>query len=341
MSDRRSGDVLGINNERLAAKVEQIRTEQMERVRRRLGSAVPAHVLSEAWLTDVSAAIREEELERVWQHPDYPEMARRFAALGAPRTADNELVNHALRDSARLVAGIWALYLHAGGGLTHSRLDALLDVAGSGGRARSYAMITYMRFLGYIEPCEAAVDGRERRYQPTDRMRGAFRRYFADQLEIGRMLEPRVQSMLERMHDPAAFDPFMAVLGEGLLISALLHRLNTGPSLNVFSGRRSGMVILWELLLMAPSGEVWPTREAFPYTVAELARRCAVSRTHVLRTLREAEAVGMLALEGEGRIRIPDMLRVEVNSFVALSLICLNACALGVTDPADGAAGSG
>ena len=339
MRGRRSGDVLGINNARLAAKVEQVRTEQMERVRRRLGSAVPAHVLSEAWLTDVSAAIREEELERVWSHPDYPEMARRFAALGAPRTADNAMVNHALRDSARLVAGIWALYLHAGGGLTHSRLDALLDVAGSGGRARSAAMIAYMRFLGYIEPA-AAADGRERRYQPTDRMRGAFRRYFADQLEVGRMLEPRVQRMLARMDDAAAFDAFMAVLGEGLLITALLHRLNTGPSLSVFSGRRSGMVILWELLLMAPAGEVWPTRETFPYTVAELARRCGVSRTHVLRTLRETEAVGMLALEGEGRIRILDMLHVEVNSFVALSLICLNACALWVTDPAGAAAGS-
>lgn len=324
---------MGINNERLAANVEKIRADQMHRVHLRMGSATPAHVLSEDMLERFAEGIREEEILKVWMHPAYGDMARGFARIGCPTKTDNDIIAHALHDNARQAAGIWALYLHASGGLTPSRLAALWEVSGRNGRARAHAMIAYMRFLGYVEPDDASEDGRERRYRPTERMRGAFQRYFVEQLEIGETLVPAVRETITRMDDPAVFDVFMRVLGEGLIIAALLHRLSRGgPSLDVFSKRRSGMVILWALMLSAPDGEEWPTRETFPIVIADLARRCGVSRTHVQRALREAEAAGMVALEGEGRIRIRGALRMEVNTFTALTLIAMNGAAMYVQE---------
>lgn len=332
------GGVLGVNNERLRGRIEIIRTQQLERLRTRAGGMVGAHVLTDERFEWVAEAMREEHILAIWADPAYPEMARRFAEIGAPKNRDNAIVHHALLDLGRLAAGIWALYLHSGGGLTHTRLAALWELSGGGGsRARAHAMIAYMRFLGYIEPDAPAADGRERRYRPTRRMRDSFSQYFGEQLEVVAMIRPEIRRVIDRLHDDAVFDAFMALLGEGMLIVSLIYNVSASADLNVFSGRRSGMVILWEIVLMAGPVEDWPNSAPFAFTVAELARRSNVSRTHVLRALRAAEADDMLDLSREGSLRIRSKLRIEVNTFIALSLICLGACAMGLE--ADMAAG--
>lgn len=318
---------MAISDEVLAATLEVIRREQIDRVRRRLGSTTPAHVLSEAQLQDTAHHIREAEIARVCGHPAFSRVGRAIAQAGLPEAADNGVAIHALRDVGKLAAATWALYLHVTpGGLTHARFDAFCEVSGHGSKAWSYALLTYLRFLGYIEPSAETGDLRERHYRPTDRMRQAFRGFVVSHLRAVAPIDADSGAYAARVEaDDAAFDAFMAELGVGSLVVGLLHRFNPGPTLDIFSRRRSGMVILWGLLLSAPPSDGWPPREAFPLSLAAMARKAGVSRMHLTRALRDGEQAGLLALDGAGSVQVTDLLRTEVNTFAALYVICLGA----------------
>lgn len=317
-----------VNDKALAAKLQKVRSTEVKRTRARFSQVVPEHAFSEETLVGIPRDINEEAVRRLCEHPEFPAMARRLAQQGAPDKADNGVIAHALRDGFRLMSGIWSLYLAATpGGLTFSRFDALHQVSGEGGRARTHGLITYLRFLGYIEPDDSGHDGRERRYRPTARMREAFRRYFTESLEAAVALYPEAAPMIALMEDEQAFDDFMVSTGEGLMIAGSLVRLHKGPSFNDFSRRKSGMVMLWTLLLSAPPSLEWPTRAPFPVSIADIARKAGVSRAHVQRLLRDCEANGMMALDGAGNVRVRRVMWLEINTYQALFVICMAACA--------------
>lgn len=318
---------MAVNDDLLAAKVEHVRSVQLLSARRRVAADLATHTLSDRMLTDIAAAISEDEVRRLCAHPSFPAVARALAGQESPQGHDAGLLGHAMRDANRMTSAILALYLDATpGGLTHARLDALTDLAGVGGRTRAHAVIAYMRFLGYIAPDPAARDGRERRYRPTARMREAFQRYFIDRLTILQPLAPEMAAAIPRLTRDEDFSAFMAVLGEGLVIMGMLHRLNTGPSLDVFSRRRSGLLTLWRLLLSAPPEERWPPEQRFRASAIDLARKGAVARSHVQRLLRDGIEAEMLEVDADGWVRVTPRLRVEVNTYVAILAIGLRYC---------------
>lgn len=318
---------MAVNDDRLAAKIEYVRSVQMQSARRRVAADLAAHSLSDRMLTDIAQAVREEEVRKLWSHPGFPDVARAMAGQEAPASAGSGLVGIAMRDANKMTSALLALYLDATpGGLTHARLDALSDLAGVGGRTRAHALLAYMRFLGYIEPDPTPRDGRERRYRPTTRMRDAFRRYFIDRLVILLPLTPEAGPIIDRLTQDEDFTAFMAILGEGLVIMGMLHRLNTGPSLDVFSRRRSGLLTLWRLLLSAPPEAEWPPRQRFRISAIDLARKGGVARSHIQRLLRDGAAAGLLEVDEEGWVRATPLLCSEVNTYVAILAIGLGHC---------------
>jgi hypothetical protein len=314
---------LTVNDRRLAARIAEVRGEQLERVRRRVGTAIPTHVISEEFLTAIAHDVREAEILRVLTDPAFPAVARTLAELGAG--GHGGMIDKALRDATRLVAASWALYLDATpGGLTHSRLTALWEASHTGGRTHAYAMLAWLRFLAYIEPAgESAEDGRARLYRPTERMRSAFRSYYAAQLRAMAPLHPEVLAVADGLEDPAVFARFVALSGEGLLAVTQLLRPDQPPAFNQFSRRRSGMVMLWTLLLSSPDRSAWPSAGTFPISVADLARRAGVSRMHQQRFLDDAVQAGMLARYPDGAVRVRSSMRREVNGFLAIMILCL------------------
>ncbi|MDQ0462346.1 AraC-like DNA-binding protein [Caulobacter ginsengisoli] len=322
-TERANDADLTVDDGRLAARIAQIRGEQLERVRRRLGTAIPTHVVSEETLTAIAHDVREAELLRVLNDPAYPGVARTLAELGSG--GGGGLIDKALRDVTRLVGAMWALYLDATpGGLTHSRLTALWEASHTGGRTHAYALLAWLQFLAYIEPAgEAPDDGRARLYRPTERMRSAFRAYFTAQLRAIAPLRPEAAQVADRIGDPQVFARFVALTGEGLLAATLLLRPQQPPPFNLISRRRSGLVMLWTLLLSAPQAGVWPPAGAFPVSVNDLARRSGVSRMHLQRLLDDTVRAGMLARGQDGTVRVRSGLRREVNSFLALLVVCL------------------
>jgi hypothetical protein len=65
-----------------------------------------------------------------------------------------------------------------------------------------------------------------------------------------------------------------------------------------FADRSAGMVMLFGLLLATQMGGSFVTDNPVAISIAELSRRLRVSRTQVLRLLRDAEEGGMLARVG-------------------------------------------
>lgn len=321
---------MSLKDERLARKIARVRDDELATARARFGATLSGYAFSEAGLRAFADDMNEAAIQAVWSKPGYPAVARRLAELGAPEAADKGVVAHALRDSFRVASAIAALYLDATpGGLTYSRLLALGALGGNGGHGRTHAVIAYMRFLGYIEPGAAGEDGRERPYRPTARMRSAFRRYFVEHLEAIAPLSAEAGALLRLIEaDEGQFDTFMARVGEGMIVIGMVGRDGPAePDISLFSERRSGLALLWRMLLSTPAGETWPSRDVFPLSIADLARRTGVSRSHVQRMIKDAEAVGMLEVDGAGGVRATSLLHQEVHSFLAMLVICFTGCA--------------
>ncbi|MDP2260744.1 MAG: hypothetical protein Q8J89_13620 [Caulobacter sp.] len=308
-----------------ASGVALVRAGQADTARRRLGARLPVHVLSERTMNDLVLVINDAELARVSALPQFQTTARGLAAYAAAEGERRDVIGRELRDVPRVICAILALYLDStAGGLTHSRLEAVSDLVGAGGRARAHALIAFMRFLGFIEPDPIAGDGRERRYRPLPRMREAFLRYVSDYLELVVPICPQATEVGDLLKTRERFEDFMAVTGESFLVGAMAYRAAfTEPSpMDLYSRRRSGMAMLWSLLLSAPDEVHWPPRDWIAINVTEIARRSGASRTHVQRMLRDSASAGHLVVDTERGVQVSDLLRHHVNAYLGVMIMC-------------------
>jgi hypothetical protein len=93
------------------------------------------------------------------------------------------------------------------------------------------------------------------------------------------------------------------------------------PGLALFAEHNAGMVILFNLMLSSTDG--FPPRAPVPSSIASLARRFGVSRTHVLRVLRAAEADKLIERTGEHYDRIvlrPHLVQDVLTMFATIYL---------------------
>lgn len=310
------------NDARLAGKIEQVRAEQKLRRETAARKDSPVHAVSDDMLLSLRDQLNEANFIRVQSHPDYRAVALAIAENEIP-VGDNPTMNHVLREVVRYVAAIWCVGLAAGpGGLTFSRFNALLETLQVGSRTFAWATFGYLRFIGYIEPAPASDDRRERRFQPTARLREGFRSRLAVCLRAIGPMDPAALAMGERLEtDDEVFAQVALQISDGLVAGWLVNTVTQEQTLAVLTGRRSGLSMLWSLVLAAPPGEEWPTAEPYRISIADLARRSGVSRPHFTRMLRDGAAAGMLALDGAGTVRLRQLLRDHINTLMALNII--------------------
>lgn len=259
-------------------------------------------------------------------HPQFAQ-TQRAATEGALAVYDAEpIMQGALRDVGRYVAGLMALHLHATGGLTLARLRAVCTEVGITGRGRAMAILMMLRMIGYVRQVERPGDARVKVYVPTPSMQAAFRARTRVDLEALAIMEPDLAPVLARFDAPDGFEAFARCAGQALLL-ALGERRPMKPGLNLFSARAAGVVILYYMMLGAEPGDGFPPSRPIRASINHLAKRFAVSRTHVLRLLREAEREGFLRRApeaGENFVVLTAPERIE-HHFAATLL------ALGVT----------
>lgn len=260
--------------------------------------------------------------------PGFSELARQIVEIWGPQPGLGGELSRLLRDLGRFAAGSWMIYLEATpGGLTLARLSDLLKTTTISGPGRARALMTYLRFIGYIEPSPVGGgDGRQRLHRTTPVMRGAFHERLRRELEVRAALDPAIPALLSRFDDEAAFNGFFVVLSEvSLAIMALAApRYN---ELDLFSERYAGMVVLCELLKGADPGDVFPPRGPLTFTVADVARRCETSRMQVLGMLKRARDKGFLLPTEDGREGFSEALLLNLEGLIAGTTDMLIGCA--------------
>ena len=238
-------------------------------------------------------------LEALRAHPRFLE-ATELSVRAALVLQDTSALNTPhLKDGGRFFAGLLALHLHATGGLTLASLREACAMTGITSRGRVLAILAGLRVIGFIEPALREGDARVQFYRPTAGMVEAFRARIGVELQGAALVSEVAARAAARFEDEAFFYALVTRIGEFLTLPSLLRDAVESP-ISIFSDRMAGTIILYALLAGGEPGDSFPPEGPVRMSIAGLASRFKVSRTHVLRLFRDAEKRGFLRRDPEG-----------------------------------------
>ncbi|MDB5471285.1 MAG: hypothetical protein JWR84_2845 [Caulobacter sp.] len=270
----------------------------------------------------VRALVSQANIDRLIAHPAFGEAARHTFEVWSPEPDDELAKSRALQDVGLFTAGLWAIQLHAGPwGLTHGSLAAVLSAWGFASRGRVGPTLAYLRFRGMIRPAPSA-DRRVSRYAPTEALRVQFAYWFRRELGACAIIIPEVGEMLARMDEPGMLDRLVAAY------SAIIYgsqRIDPGPppTLDVFSHRRRGLIILSQIMRAADDDGPFPSVRPVKLALSELGRRSAASRGQVQAVLRAGAEAGFLLPGEDGKTILSPLLLFHISHFLPMYWICL------------------
>jgi DNA-binding MarR family transcriptional regulator len=269
-----------------------------------------------------------EEIASFRAHPRFPEA---FTASIGDLVAfhrNNRVVSQVLNDRGRVVFGVLALYLHFSKDtdFTPSAMKALCSETGLCSPGRATAMLSLMRFAGYIASAPHALDRRSHVLVPSPSLLADHRRRLRGELVALAVVAPEGQVALERLDDQDFIAEMARVFGE--TFRAGLRMLNYAPELFPLADRNAGMVTLMSLLLAREPGDGIPPTRPVTVSISDLSKRFGVSRPHILKLLRDAEAAGFIRLDSaeSQRIAVLPSLSEGLQNFVAAVLLTLVHC---------------
>lgn len=247
-------------------------------------------------------------------HPRFREASLASARAAVALYQGNRFLNVVANDRGRFIVALLATALHHGlagpGGLTAARLKATCAETGLCSPGRARALLALMQWAGYLAPAEQG------RLVPTRRLVDMHRERIAPQLATAALVAPEAAPAADRIGEAAVLAGFCLAQCEAFV--AGFRFVEHAPALSVFVERNAGLLVLLSLKLVEV-GEM-PAATA---SVAALARRFHVSRPHVGRMLRDAEAAGLVRRTGES-VRMQPALLAALNCFHA-ALFRLNA----------------
>jgi DNA-binding MarR family transcriptional regulator len=244
------------------------------------------------------------------------------------------LLNWLMDDRGRLLFAYFALYFDASrdsadpsSGLTPTRMQTLVAELGICSPGRATAMLSLMRFSGYLALDTQVVDRRQRRLVATDKLRDLLRKRWC--LHFGAMapLFADGDAMVAALDD--------AAVTRGLII-AMAERFRAGfrfmthaPELGLFGERNAGLFVLMSLIISGEADDTMPPAGPVPMSMAALARRFRVSRPHVLKLIRDAADDGFIERVGQdgSRIVIRPRLAEATQVFFATMYLFFADCA--------------
>lgn len=257
--------------------------------------------------------------------PDFAAAMRASAAGLVNLYQGSHLLNWLMDDRGRLLFGYFALYLHAtrdpadpSSGLNPTRMRMLACDLGICSPGRALAMLSLMRFGGYLTPDTEVVDRRQRRLVATDKLINLLRERWRVHFTAMAPLFPDGAAMLAAVDD--------SEFTRGLIV-AMVERFRAGfrvtthaEDMGLFGERNAGILICSYLVAAGEADDTVPPTRPVPISIAALARRFAVSRPHVLKLLREAEAQGLIARRGDRVLFKPALTEGARNFFATMFL---------------------
>ncbi|MDI1344715.1 MAG: hypothetical protein PSV22_11525 [Pseudolabrys sp.] len=296
---------------------------------------------------------------RTWKNPATPEEIGALRAepgfAGAMRTSaasltemyqGGHLLNWLMDDRARLLFGYLTLYLHytrdpadPTSGLTPTRMKIMSAEQGICSSGRTTAMLSLMRFGGYLAP-DVSADGRQRRLVPTGKLLDMLQARWRVHFGAMAPLVPDGDAMMTALSEPD-FGPRL-VVGISKRFLAGFRFLTHAPDLGLFAERNAGMLILASLLTAGEPGDAMPPQRPVPISISALARRFSVSRPHVLKLIRDAAAAGLITRIGADgdHIMIQPRLADAAQNFFATMYLLFADCARDALRAGPGRAGA-
>jgi DNA-binding MarR family transcriptional regulator len=276
-------------------------------------------------------------------HPRFPDAMRAWASGIVAMYQGGRLLNWLMDDRARLLFGYFALYLHVtrqpddpSTWLTPTRMKSLcaeFDICSPG---RAVAMLSLMRFAGYLAPATDLADRRRRGFVATDSLLALLRARWELHFGALSLMLPVGEAALAALHAP--------VFVRGLLV-AMMARYRAGfrfvthaPGLGLFGERNGGMLILMSLLTAGEPEDTMPPTRPVPISISALARRVAVSRPHVLKVLRDAADEGFIersGLDGDRIVILPRLSEASQSFFAAMFLFLADCAREALEGPRD------
>lgn len=258
-------------------------------------------------------------------HPRFEEACRLLVTKGFARYRSNHVFARANKDITRYFFAYFALYLDARGELTLTTIGDFVTELGLASPGRAAAILFRLRMIGYIERDKDQKDRRVRRYVPTEALKSMLRRIIRDELECLALMEPEAAIAAARLDEPDYFKAYALRAGQGLASIAQMENPNETRH---FTARDSGAVILLDIATSGEPGDVYPPRGPVKMSVTELARKYEVSRSHVLKMLRDAENLGLLTRNADERTGVlSETLRSAVIDLHVSQLIGNAVCA--------------
>lgn len=237
-------------------------------------------------------------------HPSFPQAARNMAIGLTGFYRGGPLLNWLMDDRARVVLSHVVLHCHfardpadPSSGLTPTRIKQLcreFDLCSPG---RATAMVSLMRFAGYLALDPDAADRRSRPLMATPKLLELLRPRWRSHFISGVPVFPDGAVLADRLDDPVFVRTFVA---------AMFARYEDGfrlimytPGLGLFGDRSAGMMIASTFLAAGAEDDTVPPLRPFTISISELSRRFGVSRAHVAKMLRDAANEGQLVRAGD------------------------------------------
>lgn len=276
------------------------------------------------WAGDDDGA-QEEYFALLRQHPRFAQAARALSANMLAQAASDPAFDGLHKDAGRFIAGCWAMSLHGAGGLTLPRLKEMCAHSGimSPGRARS--ILQFLLFLHYVEALPAGERGMPVRYVPTPAMLASWGTMVRLGLEAVSFVEPAVDAVLTRLHEPAILADFMGHLGGGFLPSVLGKPYK--QFMDAFVEPHAGMQLIDLIVLAGRDDDELPARRPVAISINAVAQRLRVSRAHIRRLLDRGQSEGLLTRRADGFIVLGENMRSVVRYVLALRLYGFLICA--------------
>jgi hypothetical protein len=274
------------------------------------------------------------EITFMLSQPQFPSALRESVRVAVELYSRGRIMGWLMSDRTLLVLSLAGVCLDAdtrdddpGSGLTPGRFKAFCVQNRVCSEGRAAAVLAFMRLSGHLEATSHPADRRITLLKPSAKLREMTGSRLRGQLEVAAMIWPEVAPALERFDDPDFARPFYL---ESLnRFRSGMRLLSRAPTLRLFADRDVGVLILYALMLGATGADPFPARGPVSLSIAGLSRRFRVSRTHILRLIRDAEAAGLLSREGDRGelVSFSPELQEGVRDFVAAGLQHVAICA--------------
>ena len=289
------------------------------------GDLAPAGLVYWCEVTKGGGKVAPEVFAEMTARPRFGEACRASHSFSIERTGRDPVLARVTKDTSRLVYGYLVLYLDAHGAITLKGIQHLCREIGLAGHGRAQAILFHLRAIGYLRRDPHNADRRSRHYLPSPEMKTALRDSLGAELRAFSLVEPEAGRAAERLAEPEFFRAFLLRWGKGL-VDALKNR--SRRPISHFSDRNAGLVMLYDVILTAKEDDTYPPRGPLRMSVRELARKYDVSRSHVLRLFRDAEALGLLTRNAdEQTVRLSEAFTRDIVEFQAVIYLAMATCA--------------